>query len=354
MLKKCNVVGLCFVACIALAGCKKKSINFQEVVANAKTESQVISLAMPDEWANWGETWTDLFAFYNISHSDTDMNSADELDNFAKGIGDIGDVGYSYGKEAEKKKLTEKYKTSYWAEIPNWAKDDDGDWIVAYTGTLAFMVKDADKSVQLSWADLLSGDYTVGTSDVCTSSQAQYTVYAAALALGGNYKNIKPGIEFFKTLANQGRLTDELSDQTNSLASNVDVNIKWDFVALGYRDAAYKQGKSYGVCIPSDGSVTVGYASIINKKAKNPNAAKLAREYILSDAGQINLASGYATPIRSILYPAELEASRVSRSQYNETMIDAGLEFTDEIAAEIVSEWKEQVLPILNKKGRVK
>ena len=29
---------------------------------------------------------------------------------------------------------------------------------------------------------------------------------------------------------------------------------------------------------------------------KNPNAAKLAREYILSDAGQINLARGYAAP----------------------------------------------------------
>ena len=33
-----------------------------------------------------------------------------------------------------------------------------------------------------------------------------------------------------------------------------------------------------------------GYTTIINKYAKHPNAAKLAREYIFSDAGQINLA----------------------------------------------------------------
>ncbi len=42
--------------------------------------------------------------------------------------------------------------------------------------------------------------------------------------------------------------------------------------------------------IPSDGSVISGYTTIINKYAKHPNAAKLAREYIFSDAGQINLA----------------------------------------------------------------
>ena len=42
-----------------------------------------------------------------------------------------------------------------------------------------------------------------------------------------------------------------------------------------------------------------GYSTIINKWAKNPNAAKLTREYILSDAGQINLAKGHARPIRA-------------------------------------------------------
>jgi ABC-type Fe3+ transport system substrate-binding protein len=37
------------------------------------------------------------------------------------------------------------------------------------------------------------------------------------------------------------------------------------------------------VLIPSDGSVISGYTTIINKYAKNPNAAKLTREYIFSD-----------------------------------------------------------------------
>lgn len=339
---------------VFLGGCKAKgeTLDYQQLVTDAAAEGQVVSLAMPDEWANWGATWQDLSIYYDIAHQDTDMNSAEELEQFAAGIGDIGDVGFAYGGQAEKEKITEKYKTSYWEEIPDWAKDDDGDWMVAYTGTLAFLVKNGTGDVSMSWKDLQDGAYTVGTSDVTTSSQAQYTVYAAALAFGGDAKNIQPGIDFFKTLAEQGRLTDQLHDQTTSLESDVDVNIKWDFIALSYRDAAALEDVQYGVCVPSDGSVTVGYASVINKKAEHLAAAKLAREYIFSDAGQLNLANGYATPIRAIVLPEQLEEQRINRSQYHEEMIQNGLAFTDAVGEKIAEEWSKQVLPILDAQGR--
>ncbi|MCW1587089.1 extracellular solute-binding protein, partial [Campylobacter jejuni] len=75
----------------------------------------------------------------------------------------------------------------------------------------------------------------------------------------------------------------------------VEVGLVWDFNGLGYRD---KWAKIVMKFIPADGSVISGYTTIINKYAKHPNAAKLAREFILSDKGQINLAKGYARPIR--------------------------------------------------------
>ena len=50
---------------------------------------------------------------------------------------------------------------------------------------------------------------------------------------------------------------------------------------------------------------------------KDPNAAKLAREYILSDAGQINLARGYARPIRSnVTLPDDVKAKLLPAEQY--------------------------------------
>ncbi|MEB2453913.1 ABC transporter substrate-binding protein, partial [Listeria monocytogenes] len=55
----------------------------------------------------------------------------------------------------------------------------------------------------------------------------------------------------------------------------VEVGVVWDFNGLSYRDQI--DPKRFEVLIPSDGSITSGYTTIINKYAKHPNAAKLAR-----------------------------------------------------------------------------
>lgn len=49
------------------------------LVQAAQEEGRVNSLAMPDTWANWKDTWEDLERIYGIKHSDTDMSSAQEL-----------------------------------------------------------------------------------------------------------------------------------------------------------------------------------------------------------------------------------------------------------------------------------
>ena len=66
------------------------------------------------------------------------MSSAEELAKFEAekkdATADIGDVGIAFGPIAKDKGLTLSYKTSYWDEIPEWAKDDEGHWVVGYTG----------------------------------------------------------------------------------------------------------------------------------------------------------------------------------------------------------------------------
>ena len=94
----------------------------------------------------------------------------------------------------------------------------------------------------------------------------------------------------------------------------VQVGVVWDFNGLNYRDQIDKT--RFEVLIPSDGSITSGYTTIINKYAKHPNAAKLAREYIFSDAGQINPARGYARPIRAehLTLPDDVKAAAAGRA----------------------------------------
>ena len=95
--------------------------------------------------------------------------------------------------------------------------------------------------------------------------------------------------------------------------------------------------------VPSANAAT---HTIINKNAKNPNAAKLAREYILSDEGQINLAKGYARPIRAehITLPAEVQAKLLPNAQYANARPISDFDAWEKAAKRIARKWQESVL----------
>jgi putative spermidine/putrescine transport system substrate-binding protein len=287
----------------------------------ARAEGAVNSVGMPDSWANWKDTWADLDKLYSLKHMDTDMSSAQEIAKFAaekdNASADIGDVGAAFGPIAVQQGVTQPFKPSTWAQIPDWAKDPDGHWMLGYTGSIAFIVnKQLVKDVPRSWADLRKGQYKVAIGDVSAAAQAVNGVLAAAIANGGDEHNIQPGLDLFAELAEQGRLG--LSNPTIQTLEKgeVEVGIVWDFNGLSYREQI--DPSRFEVLIPSDGSVISGYTTLINKYAKNPNAAKLAREYILSDAGQINLAKGNARPIRAehLTLPADVQAKLLPNAQY--------------------------------------
>lgn len=322
-------------------------LSLEEIEEGAKKDGELASVGMPDTWANWVQTWDELEKKYGIKHTDTDMSSAEELAKFESegenGTADIGDVGIAFGPIAEEKGLTLPYKTSYWDEIPSWAKDDDGDWIVGYTGTLAFITdKNKAKDAPASWEDLKNGNYKVSIGDVETANQAQFAVLAAAYAFGGDEKNIEPGVEFFADLAKQGRLGTNDPGLAQLEKGEVEVAIMWDFNALNYRDQINKD--RFDVTIPEEGSVMSGYATIINKHAPNPNAAAAAREYILSDKGQENLARGYARPIRDVQLPEDVKAKLLPDEMYKNVQPVKDPDAWTETTKQLPQAWQEEVL----------
>lgn len=177
----------------------------------ARSEGQVNSVGMPDSWANWKETWSDLNSKYGLKHSDTDMSSAQELAKFDaekdNASADIGDVGAAFGPIAVAKGLTQPYKPTHWDQIPAWAKDKEGHWALAYTGTIAFLIdKQQVKDIPHSWADLKKGKYVVTIGDVGVAAQAANGVLAANYALGGDEKNLKRRWHSLLTWQNRGVL----------------------------------------------------------------------------------------------------------------------------------------------------
>lgn len=349
-------------AAVIMAGCGNtekrnaenvdlNSMSIEEITEKAKAEGEVNSVGMPDDWANWEDTWKGITEKYGLKHTDVDLSSAEELSMFESekknATKDIGDVGETYGAVAEEKGLTLKYKTSYWDEIPDWAKDDDGDWIVAYYGTMAIMTnKQLVEKPPKSFKELLEGDYKVSIGDVARSTRAQYAVLAAAYAMGGDEMNIQPGLDFFKQLAEQGRLDKGEFTLGRIEKGEIEVAIVWDFVGIGYREQIKENNPNsdFELCIPEEGSVQSGYTTIINTYTQRPHAAALTREYILSDEGQVNLAKGYAKTVRKVELPEDLKIKMIPDEQYKSVRMVKDPKAWEDTVAQLASVWNEDVM----------
>lgn len=356
-----------FVSTIILSGCSNSQetvgsktnaesttaqspqLTLDELIAKAQEEGEVNSVGMPDTWANWKETWDDLESEYGITQKDTDMSSAQEVAKFLaekdNATADIGDVGMSFAPIAVEKGVTQPYKPSTWEEIPEWAKDDAGNWVIAYTGTIAFIAdKQKVDKIPTSWDELKNSKYKVTIGDVSAASQAVNGVLAANYSLGGDESDLTPALGYFTELAKKKRLGLADPSVANLEKGEIEVAVIWDFNGLNYRDQI--DSDRFEVVIPSDGSVQSGYATIINKYAKHPHAAMLAREYILSDKGQLNLARGYARPIRSanLTLPEDVQAKLLPESQYVNAKPIANAKVWEKTSAELPKLWQENVL----------
>ncbi len=302
---------------------KTAELTGQALKDAVKKEGKIVSYGMPDAWANYGEIWANFTKQYEITHSDTDMTSAEEIAKFDaeknSPVADIGDVGITFGNVAIARDVVQAHKVPTWNEIPDWAKDKDGRWTGEYVGTIAFLVNTKlVKDVPHSWADLQKPEYkgAVVIGDVLKAAQSQAAILAAAFANGADEGNLTPGIDYFKKLAQAGNL--KPSDNIFSIfqKGEIPIGILWDFNALGYR-SRLDDKDNYQVVIPSDGTVASAYVSVINKYAPHPNAAKAFQDYLLSDEGQILLAKGFARPIREkVQIPADIAKNMVPKEQY--------------------------------------
>ncbi|MBV8123571.1 MAG: extracellular solute-binding protein [Burkholderiaceae bacterium] len=304
---------------------------------------------MPDDWANWRGTWADLKRAYGLNHVDSDMSSAEEIAKMAAEAAnatvDIGDVGFEFGAIAKSRGITRAYKPSTWAQIPDWARDADGHWALAYTGTIAFAVnKKHVANVPRSWKALFDGRYRVLIGEAGRAAQANAGILSAAIALGGDEAHLDPALAQFARIAREHRLVTTNATPALMERGEADVFVIWDFNALSYRDKI-PNGADYELLIPSDGSVTSGYTTLINKSAPHPNAAMLAREYIFSDAGQLNLARGHARPIRiaSLKLPDDVKKQLIDNSQYKAARALQVALWTEE-AKKIPRAWQREVM----------
>ena len=334
-----------------------EEMSLADLVSKAQEEGDIQSVGMPDDWANWKGSWEGINTTYGLTHGDVDMTSAEELSQFAAEkddpTKDIGDIGLSMTPEAIKQDVIGSFKASTWDQFPDWAKDPEGRWVMTYTGSLAFIANTefTDGKCPASWEEVKDGDYLVSVGNVLAGAASQVAVLSCAIANGGSLDDVQPGIDYFKELAEAGRLdTGDTSSARLASGEMVCCVGNYDYSVLSWRDniVAENPDMKLDITIPYDGSVTNGYAQIINKYAPHANAAGLAIEYLCSDDGAIDRAKGYARPTKEgVELPEEVADILLSDDLYENCTNISDVESLNSACTKIAELWEREVLPLV-------
>lgn len=296
----------------SLAFAQSGEMSMDDLVAAAKKEGQLTTIALPHDWCNYGEMIEGFKAKYGIEINELNPNagSGDEIEAIKANKGNTGpqapdviDVGLSFGPSAKAEDLLMPYKVATWDEIPDDAKDADGYWYGDYYGVLAFGINnDVIDTAPQSFEDLLKSDYANSVAlagDPRSANNAIMSLYAAGIARGGKtgMEAATAGLEFFKELNEAGNFVTVDAEAAPIAQGTTPVAMNWDYNLLSMRDNL-NGNPPIEVVVPSDGVVAGVYVQAISAYAPHPNAAKLWMEYLYSDEGQLTWLKGYCHPIR--------------------------------------------------------
>jgi putative spermidine/putrescine transport system substrate-binding protein len=275
------------------------------LIKAAKKEGHLNVVALPDNWANYGNIIKGFTKKYGIkiNSENPEGSSAEEIQAIQSDKGrssdpDVIDVGTSYAVTAKSEGLLAPYKVQTWSEIPAGLKNPSGYWFDDYGGYVAIgcdttTVTNCPTSFKQMSTETGAQGYKIGLNNSpLTSNSALAGVQAAAIASGGSLNNVAAGVSFFATLNKNGAFVNTIADASTAQDGTTNVIIWWDYLmANGGIDVP-----GWKVTIPSDVLLGEYYTQGINSGAPDPAAARLWEEYLYSVTGQNLWLAGGARP----------------------------------------------------------
>lgn len=286
---------------------KGSAAGMKDLIKRAKKEGKLNTIALPRDWANYGELMDTFAKKYGIkiTNDNPDGSSAQENEAIRSLKGDSRapdavDVGVSFAIAGANEGLYAKYFPSTYKTIPRAMKDTRGFWMGDYWGAVSIgynqnLISNPPKT----WKDLLKPEYkgkVALNGSPLTSNSAVSGVIAAAIGNGGSASDVGPGIDFFAALKKSGNFIPIQTTPATVASGQTPISIDWDYNNLAYIKGA--PSARWGVSIPSDGVYGGYYAQAVNATAPHPYAARLWQEFIYSDQGQILYLKGFAHPAR--------------------------------------------------------
>jgi putative spermidine/putrescine transport system substrate-binding protein len=279
----------------------------KKLIAAAKKEGHLNVIALPHDWANYGQMISTFQSKYGLKMTEDNPNGTSAQENQAirslKGDSrapDAVDVGPSFAIAGANEGLYKPYKVATYKTIPKGMKDPRARWYGDYWGAISIgynsnLIKPAPKTFK----DLLKPAYknkVALNGNPLTSNSAVSGVFAAALANGGSLNNVQPGIDFFHELKQAGNFIPVDGTPQTVASGQTPIVIDWDYLNLAYKKEF--PAVHWATVIPSDGVYGSFYCQAINATAPHPNAAKLWMEFLYSDQGQLIWLKGYSHPAR--------------------------------------------------------
>lgn len=217
------------------------------LVKAAEKEGTLNAIALPPDWANYGEIIKGFEAKYKVKIKDEtpDAASADEINAIKSRKGqdrapDVVDLGSPFDRSGAAEGLFAAYKVASYDKIPAAQKDPNGLWYNDYGGYISIGC-DAKrvKVCPTTFADLLKPEYkgkVALNGNPNKSGSAFGGVYAASLANKGSFSDIQPGIDFFGKLKKSGNFIPVESTPATVQKGETPISIDWDYLNAGYAD----------------------------------------------------------------------------------------------------------------------
>ncbi|GAA0270935.1 ABC transporter substrate-binding protein [Cryptosporangium japonicum] len=280
--------------------------SLDDLVEAAKKEGELNVIALPPDWANYGNIIKAFEGKYDIkvNSAQPDASSADEI-TAAKSLKgqdrapDVFDLGSAVA--VANTDLFAPYQTEKFADVPADLKDPKGTWVNDYGGYMSIGFDSSKVPAPTSLADLLTPAYKgkVALNGDPTQAGAAFSgVVMASVGNGGSADDIAPGVQFFKKLKDVGNFLPVDPTPATIESGQTPVVIDWDYLNVSQGEKL--KGKvEWKTVVPANAVVGGYYVQAINKDAPHPAAARLWQEFLYSDEGQNLWLAGGARPVRA-------------------------------------------------------
>jgi putative spermidine/putrescine transport system substrate-binding protein len=324
--------------------------DMDALIAAAQEEGELNVIALPPDWANYGEIIDTFAEKYDIKvdSAQPDAASQDEINaaNQLRGTDrapDVFDLGQSVA--LANTDLFAPYQVSTWDDIPAEFKDPDGLWVNDYGGYMSVGYDSQEVPEVTALEDLMGPDFRgkVALNGDPTQAGAAFSgVVMAAVANGGSPDDIAPGVEWFGELDAAGNFLPVDPTPATVQSGQTPVVIDWDYLNASLTSDV----PSWRVMVPENAPIAGYYFQAINKDAPHPAAARLWQEFLYSDEGQNLWLEGGARPVRA---EAMAEAGTINEEMYDALPEVAGTpviptnEQTEKAAAYLAENWAKVI-----------